>query len=182
MHMATETRPWTRADLERLPDDGNRYEVVRGELFVTPPPSTRHEDLVYVVADILRRYIEPTKLGEVRVGRNAVVYEGSQLEPDILVRTRIVPTPATWDAMPTPFLIVEVLSPSTRRRDLIDKRSLYVDAGVAEYWIVDADTRTIRVVRADTDHVAMESLHWHPAGAAEPLVLDVAAIFGETLG
>jgi Uma2 family endonuclease len=182
MQMATETRPWTRDELERLPDDGNRYEVVRGELFVTPPPSTRHEEIVSVVADILRRYIEPAKLGVVRLGTNAVVLEDSQVEPDILVRARIFPTPATWDGMPTPFLIVEVLSPSTRRRDLVAKRALYLDAGVAEYWIVDAETRTIRVVRPDTDHVALESLHWHPAGATEPLVLDVAAMFREALG
>lgn len=182
MHMATETRPWTRADLERLPDDGNRYEVVRGELFVTPPPSTRHEELVSVIADILRKYIEPTTLGVLRLGKSAVVLEDSQVEPDILVRARIFPTPATWDEMPTPFLIVEVLSPSTRQRDLITKRSLYLDAGVAEYWIVDADTRTIRVIRPDTEDLAIGSLHWHPAGAAAPLVLDVAAMFREVLG
>jgi Uma2 family endonuclease len=181
MHMAVKTRRWTRADLERLPDDGNKYEVVRGELFVTPPPSTRHEELLHVIAGHLRRYVEP-KLGQVHQGRSAVVFEESHAEPDILVRKRVLPLPEKWDEMPIPFLVVEILSKSTKLRDAKAKRLLYLDAGIAEYWIVDGETRSIRVVRKASDDVLTDTLRWHPTGATEPMVLDVAAMFREALG
>ena len=182
MHMAVRTRRWTRADLERLPDDGNRYEVVRGELFVTPAPSPRHEELVYVLAGHLRRYLEPLGIGQVRQAPSALVVEGSEVQPDIMVRAQASPLPDTWDAMPIPLLVVEILSDATQRRDRLAKHTLYVDAGVAEYWIVDGDRRSVRVVRADADVVLAEQIEWRPAGAPVPLVLDIAAMFREALG
>ena len=182
MHMAVRTRRWTRADLVRLPDDGNRYEVVRGELFVTPAPSTYHQAVVDVLSDCLRHYVNALRLGHVAQAPSAVVFEGSEVQPDLLVRARTLPPPATWDEMPVPFLVVEILSRSTRRRDLTAKRSLYLDAGVAEYWIVDLDQRSIRVVRAGAEQLLTETLQWRPVGAAEPLVLDIAAMFREALG
>jgi Uma2 family endonuclease len=182
MQMAIKTRRWTRADLQRMPDDGNRYEVVRGELFVTPAPSTRHQRLVFVLASYLRRYVEPMMLGEVHQAPSAVVFDESEVQPDILVRIPAFPTPATWDEMPVPFLVVEILSKTTRRRDSQEKRSLYLDAGIAEYWIVDGETRSIRIVRKTSDDVLTDALRWHPTGATEPMVLDVAAMFREALG
>ena len=182
MHMATKARPWTRADLERLPDDGNKYEVIRGELFVTPPPSTRHEELLTVLADHLRRYAERAEIGRVYAGKPAMVLDDSHAEPDLLIRRRVVPLPDKWDQMPVPILIVEILSSSTRRRDLIEKKALYLDAGVVEYWIVDGLERSVRVVRADGERVETNSLRWEPAGASDPFVLNVAAYFHEALG
>jgi Uma2 family endonuclease len=65
----------------------------------------------------------------------------------------------------------------------VQKRELYLDAGVPEYWIVDGQQRTIRVVRSGRhDVVTAESLAWHPPGPSEPLVIDVPAFFGEALG
>ena len=64
-------------------------------------------------------------------------------------------------------------------RDDVQK---YLDAGIAEYWIVDGDERSIRVIRHDVDEVLQEILRWHPAGAPEPLMLDIAAMFREALG
>jgi Uma2 family endonuclease len=181
MQMATRQQ-WTRADLERMPDDGNQYEVVRGELFVTPAPAVWHQRLVLVLSRILRRYVEPIGLGEVDQAPSAIVFEDSEVQPDIVVRKEPVSLPKTWAEMPIPFLVVEILSDSTRRRDLVEKRSLYIDAGVTEYWIVDDRTRSIRVVRDDVDQVSTDMLQWRPAGSPEPLVLDVAAVFRDALG
>ncbi len=182
MLMAQQTRVWTRDDLDRLPDDGNSYEVVRGELFVTPPPSSDHQQVIVVLNRILVGYVSAQGIGDVHQPHSIVTFEGSQVEPDLMVRPSIVPAPR-WEQAPVPFLVVEVLSPFTKRRDLVPKRSLYLDAGVAEYWIVDPDRRVIRVVRPDEpDAVAEHSLRWHPSGATEPLVLDVRQLFLDALG
>src|SRR3954469_3613683 len=79
MHMAVTTKRWTRADLEHLPDDGNRYEVVRGELFVTPMPRSAHQQIVYAFAEELGEYARANELGEVHTEPFAVVFEDSQL-------------------------------------------------------------------------------------------------------
>jgi Uma2 family endonuclease len=110
------------------------------------------------------------------------VFEGSEVQPDILVRQPVSPIPDTWDAMPVPFLVVEIASTSTRRRDLQQKRELYLDAGVAEYWIVDDDTRSIRIVRRGEERIERETVQWEPAGAGKAFRLDVAAYFDEATG
>jgi Uma2 family endonuclease len=110
--------------------------------------------------------------------RAVIRFEGSEAEPDLMVRA--VPPGVhghAWEKLPAPLLVVEVLSPTTRRRDLVNKREYYLDAGVGEYWLVDGERREIRVIRRGHDDVmARESLVWRPA--AEPLVLDVTALFG----
>lgn len=182
MLMAQQLRAWTRDDLDRLPEDGNSYEVVRGELFVTPPPSSDHQQVIVELNRLLVGYVASQRIGDVHHPRSVVVFEGSQVEPDLMVRPTVVPAPR-WEEAPVPTLAIEVLSPFTKRRDLVPKRSLYLDAGVAEYWIVDPDRRVVRVVRADEpDAVAEQSLTWHPRGAAEPLVLDVRQLFLDALG
>ena len=88
-----------------------------------------------------------------------------------------------WEAAPTPSLVVEVLSPSTHRRDRVQKRQFYLDAGVATYWIVDQDARTITVVRhEETDLIARETVDWHPAGASAPLTVRLSEVFGASQG
>jgi Uma2 family endonuclease len=182
MHMAQQIRRWTRHDLDRLPDDGNRYEVVHGELFVTPAPRPVHEAIVDALADLLKPYVAAQSLGRVQRSRPAVVIDDSEVEPDIVVRPTIRPLPEKWEDMPAPILVVEVLSDSTYRRDRIAKRKLYLDAGVPEYWMVDGDRRTITIVRPDhPDEIASDRLHWRASGASMPLDLDVAAMFREAL-
>src|SRR5438477_5789670 len=78
MHMAVKARKWTRADLERLPYDGNKYEVIRGELFVTPPPEAEHESIVESVGRRIQPYVWAQKLGQVRFPRSVFVFEGSE--------------------------------------------------------------------------------------------------------
>src|SRR5919204_444109 len=78
----------------------------------------------------------------------------------------VTPPKATWDRAPVPSLVVEVVSASTRRRDHDQKKDLYMDAGVGEYWIVDPERRTITVVRpGEADRVERERVVWTPLGA-----------------
>lgn len=171
------TRPWTLEDLERMPDDGNKYEVVRGELFVTPPPSAPHQDIIARLAHMLDGYVHEEELGWVYQARSVIRRRGSETEPDLFVSQALG---ADWSATPTPSLVVEVLSRATRRRDLDQKKIYYLeDAGVPEYWIIDRESRTVRVARfALDDMVVPDVLEWHPRGAERALRIDLSRLFG----
>ncbi|MEP6729626.1 MAG: Uma2 family endonuclease [bacterium] len=179
MLMATHAKRWTLAELHRLPDDGNKYELVRGELFVTPAPTLDHETILARLTRILDPFVAANNLGLVYHPRAIMRFEGSEVEPDLMVRRQPSARDVEWNNAPTPILLVEVLSDSTRRRDLVSKRQLYLDAGVAEYWIVDPDANSVRVVRnGESDQLAIEQLTWTPAGATRSLVIELRAIFG----
>ena len=182
MHMARATRAWTLDELHRLPEDGNRYELVDGELFVTPAPSPAHEVLALRLREILDPYVRAHQLGDLFGPRSVVQMLGSEVEPDLMLRPTISTVPETWAEMPLPLLVVEVLSRTTWRRDQQQKRGYYHRIGVGEYWIVDRTTRTIRVHTRDNNFVTGTELRWHPAGASEPLVIDVESYFRDALG
>jgi Uma2 family endonuclease len=178
MPMATETKRWTLEELHSLPDDGNKYELVRGELFVTPAPTNDHETITALLTRVLVPYVTAHGLGLVFHARAIMRHDGSEVEPDLMVRQKHVGHQREWDDAPTPILVVEVLSPSTRRRDHGPKRELYLDAGVAEYWIVDPERREVRVVRAGRDdEVVTDAVRWHPREAAAELSIPLDAIF-----
>ncbi len=183
MLMAQATKEWTRGDLARLPDDGNKYEVVLGELFVTPAPRLPHQELIAALGWALMPFVESSHIGRVYQARSVIVFEGSEVEPDLYVRSPTRPPLPTWESAPTPILVVEVLSPATYRRDVGAKRQLYLDAGVPEYWIVDGERRSVLVVRPGAeDHLVTGVLTWSPVGAREGFVLDLPSFFAEVLG
>ena len=172
---------WTLEQLHRLPDDGNRYELVDGGLFVTPPPSVAHEELVAVLAKVLHPYVARWRLGRIYTPHSVIQARGSQAEPDLMVRHPTITD--DWSALTVPIFVAEVASRSTRRRDLGPKRRYYLDLAIPDYWIIDGTTRTIRVVRpGHADVVANDEVIWYPAGSAEPLHVDVAEYFREALG
>jgi Uma2 family endonuclease len=179
MPMATETAEWTIAQRDRLPDDGNKYEVVGGELFVTPSPSRRHQWIADELCDLLKPYVAEHGLGSaLAVNTDVIRGEKDVVVPDVAVYpvTREDPD-GPWSQMPRPILVAEICSPTTWRRDVGPKRDLYVALGVAEYWIVDADERVITVVRAGhADERVSDVLRWHPAGAARPLEIDLRTL------
>ena len=179
MHMATELKRWTLEELHSLPDDGNKYELVRGELFVTPAPTDDHETIAARLSRVLDPFIAANGLGMLYRPRAVMQLEGSQVEPDLMVRQPQASREAKWDGAPLPILIVEILSPYTRRRDRMQKRSFYMDAGVAEYWIVDPEENAITVIRPGAhDVVSRDRFAWAPPGTTATLVVDVASIFG----
>lgn len=183
MLMAQTTDAWTLADLDRLPNDGNKYELVDGELFVTPAPAPQHEVLIARLRKILDRYCEDHGLGRTYGDNAALRTKESELLPDLSVRQEPEIAPTTWAEMPLPILVIEVVSPTTRRRDHEFKRDFYLRIGVPEYWIVDGGKRTIRIVKPNTnDVVAERELTWHPDNATTPLTIDVVAFFHDALG
>jgi len=183
MLMAYTTQAWTIDQLHRLPDDSNRYELLDGELFVTPPPSPSHELLASRLRSLLEPYVRAHQLGDLFGQRAVVRMFNSEVEPDLMLRPSVSMASERWDDLPVPSLVVEVLSPTTSRRDQLQKRAYYLRIGVAEYWIVDGATQTIRVMRAHGDDmVTGTELAWQPVGASDALVMDVGAFFRSALG
>lgn len=176
--MPSPIREWTIEEMERLPDDGNKYEVVHGELFVTPAPTQLHEIVAARLSNVLTPYVARYGLGLVFHPRAVVRFEGSEVEPDLMVRQLPDSPDAPWQDAPTPSLVVEIVSATTRRRDHVHKRALYAEVGIPEYWIVDAGERTVRIVRAGRqDLLATELVEWVPIAGVEALVVRLGEIF-----
>lgn len=176
MAMPMAARKWTLEDLDRLPEDENRYELIDGELFVTPAPTDPHETAAARLTRILDPYVVEQGLGYVYHPRSVVQFEGSQVEPDLMVRQ---PNPhGDWSRAPVPVLVVEILSPSTRKLDLGKKRKYYLRHGVPEYWAVDPERRTITRIRPGmSDVIESEQLTWSPAGVNAPLSFALRDVF-----
>ncbi len=178
-------RDWTADALRALPDDGNRYEIVDGELLVTPAPSLVHQDAVGELLLLLAPYARRNDLhcilapAEVRFSPNRVV------QPDVFVVPFIGGRkPARLDDVHRLILAVEVLSPSSARADRHSKRHLYQSQSVPEYWIVDPANRFVERWRPgdDAPEVLLDSLTWTPREGGEPLVIDLAAYFRRVHG
>jgi Uma2 family endonuclease len=136
-------RPLTRADLEGLPDDGHRYELIDGTLVVSPGPQLPHQDVVGNLFLVLRTAC-PSGLKVVLAPFAVALADDTEVQPDLLVAPR---TQFTRKELPgPPLLAVEVLSPSTRRVDLLLKRDRLQSAGVASYWLVDPDEPSVTVL------------------------------------
>ena len=174
------TKPWTLEEVHRLPDDGNKYELVHGELFVTPPPNNVHETVLARLIRVLVPYVDAHHLGLVYPGTPAVRLQGSEVLPDLIVRAEAPEVYNDWENAPTPLLVVEVLSDSTRRRDLNQKRRFYMDdVRVAEYWVIDPERRTVTIVQPGrADRIADTVLRWHPDGAVTPMEIGNEELFG----
>ncbi len=178
MSMPSPVREWTIEEMERLPDDGNKYEVVHGELFVTPAPTQIHEIVAARLSNVLAPYVARHGLGLVFRPRSVIRFEGSEVEPDLMVRELPDPSNERWEDAPTPSLVVEIVSATTRRRDHVHKRALYAEVGIPEYWIFDAGARAARIVRAGReDLVATDLIEWAPLVGAQPLVIRLEEIF-----
>ena len=177
---------WTVEQLHALPDDGNRYEVVDGELLVTPAPSWLHQGAVGELYVLLREYARQHGLHCVMAPADVAFSRTDVVEPDVFVTPRRIDgaLPRDFDDVRHLVLAVEVLSPSSIRADRHVKRRLYQRERVDEYWVVDASHRVVERWRPETEvpDVLAESLAWAPAAGAEPLVIDLAAYFRRVHG
>jgi Uma2 family endonuclease len=158
--MPTTARRYTVDEVLAFPDDGNRYEVIHGELFVTPAPRLHHQAVLRELHWHLMRYLDGLGLRHTVFWAPADIMWGEDtlVQPDLFV----VPpheVSAEWKTIKTLLLAVEALSPSSRRADRITKRRLYQEQKVGTYWIVDPEAGVIEV--------------WHPGDEAPELVTGV---------
>jgi Uma2 family endonuclease len=176
--MAIQARRWTLDEVHALPDDGNKYELIHGDLLVTPAPTPRHEGIATRLREMITRFVAEQRLGIV-YGPRAVIRIGRvvEVEPDLHVRAPIDER-VDWEHQPLPILVVEVLSRGTRHTDLTRKRDVYLAAGIMEYWTIDPDARALTVHRPERESRALtDEVHWRPPGTSSPLRIHVPSLF-----
>lgn len=185
MGMPEATTRWTREMVLALPDDGNRYELVDGELLVTPPPTPRHQRAVAGLLERLQPYVRRNRLGVLFFSPADIELEpGEVMQPDLfLAPVEGGRGPGEWQDIRSLLLAVEVLSPSTARYDRQIKRRRFQRARVPEYWIVDLDARIVERWRPDDarPEVTSETLIWQLSPSVVPLEIDLPGLFAESL-
>jgi Uma2 family endonuclease len=155
-----ESLRFTYEDYARLPDD-RRYEVIDGELFLTPAPTPYHQLVKQRIEQFLLKHVESRGLGQVLDAPcDVVLSRFDVLQPDIFFvssgRLAVIGEKYISDA---PDLVVEVLSPGTRKRDRVFKSKRYARFGVREMWIADPDKKTIEVLVNTEKAFRREGLH-----------------------
>ena len=138
----------TWQDVQQLPDDGNRHEAIGGEAYMTATPVIRHQLISHRLEVALDRILVESGMGLVMSAPVGVEFPatGEGVQPDIVfvARSRSAIIGEDW-IRGAPDLVVEILSPSTARRDRGIKLRLYERQGVEEYWIVDLDAEAVEV-------------------------------------
>jgi Uma2 family endonuclease len=173
---------WTRAEVLALPVDGKRYELVDGELLVSPTPRFRHQFVVQRLNRLIEDYVDRHQLGMTFcVPGDLSLDSGQVVQPDLFVlKGPLDPMRTSWDEVGIPLLAVEVLSPSTARHDRIVKRGAYQRAGVSVYWIVDLDAQLVEVwtPEAASPVIVTDELEWQPDATVEALRIGVGRVVG----
>ncbi len=159
-HVALGSTKLTYDDLVLFPDDGKRHELVDGEHFMTPAPGTGHQWVAQRLNALLYQFVEANGLGRVYFAPlDVVLTRHDVVEPDLLFvskqRLGIITAPNIQGA---PDLVVEILSPTSRRHDEVRKLALYDRAGVTEYWLVDPEAETVKAFRRQGAHFGRPEL------------------------
>jgi len=172
---------YTAEEVRRFPDDRLRYEVVRGELFVTPAPGTPHQRAVRELSATLQSYLAAHDLGEALPAPFEVEFtEDSAVQPDVIAILAPQQSRLTTKRLyGPPALVIEIVSYSSKRTDRLQKRQLYQEEGVPEYWVVDLEQRHVERWRpGDTaPDVVSGELVWHPDARTPPLTLELPRLF-----
>lgn len=146
MTVVTAKKKYTYKDYLNIPDD-KRYELIGGELMMTPSPIPYHQWISKNIEYEIERFVREKKLGKVfDAPCDVYLDEENVVQPDILFisqeRTHII---GKNNIQGAPDLVIEILSESTAYTDLMKKKRLYAKSGVKEYWIVDPDGKTIEI-------------------------------------
>ena len=189
MAMPAAQRRWSAREVRQLiaesPLATPRYELVDGELLVTPSPNEPHQRAVGLLLLALHKWLEHNPIGQAYTSPFDV-----ELEPDTIVQPDVFvlsmrEVECVRREMPARELLVaaEVLSPTSSRGDRVTKRTLY-GRRVPEYWIVDLDARIVERwrVHAEQPEVVISTLEWRPTGTAELFFLDLPAYFAAVFG
>lgn len=143
---------WTYDDFLALPDDGNRYEVIEGVLYVSPPPSVPHQRRLTNLCRRVGNFVKHEQLGELFVSPIALLMPNARpVQPDAFFvardSARVVETEQYLEGVPD--LVVEAASPSSAGYDRREKQDAYARAGVPEYWILHPVDMTIELLRLE---------------------------------
>ena len=140
----------TYDDFVKFPDDGKRHELVNGEHYVTPSPNANHQRISMNLSVLLGAFVRTQRLGQLFAAPFDVLFSDFDVvEPDLVfvATARQAQVLTAAHIRGAPDLVVEIGSPSTRKRDETIKRRLYERFGVTEYWVVDPELDTIKVYR-----------------------------------
>ena len=176
--MTTTGDVWTYAEYCRLPDDGNKYEVLDGEVLMCPAPGTRHQHVATNLFFEVRGHVIKHSLGVILWDVDLLFVDGQFLRPDWL----FVPA-SRRDGITdrgvemAPDLVVEVLSPSSRKNDLVKKPRRYRDFGVPEMWVADPVRNLVHRFTAPGEDVVRDVLAWRPPSGGPDLEIDLAKVF-----
>jgi Uma2 family endonuclease len=187
MAMPAHHTDWTVDMVRALPDDGNRYEVIDGELFVTPSPNPVHQRAVRELLYLVGPYATAQGIGDTLMGPADVVVYGPRkfVQPDVFVVPLVHGAVArSWTEVGRLILVVEVVSPSTARTDRGRKLELYQEKAVPEYWIIDVEARQVERWRPNdiAAEILIETLEWSPEASTAPLTIALPAYFDRALG
>ena len=184
MGMAAPLKSYTADMVRQLNDQINwrwpRYEVVDGELLVTPAPSKPHQRVAGRLFVALSQYLGDEPVGEAFAAPADISWGPKKLvQPDVFVVPMAEARTPEWTDVRHLLLAIEVLSPGSRRADRVVKRLLYQREGVPLYWVVDADAHAIAVwtPEARAPRIERETLVWHPVGASAPFMHSVGELF-----
>ena len=183
----TQKKPFTYQDYLNLPEDGNRYQVINGELVMAPSPLPLHQIVSGELFLSIGNYVKDKKLGMVfSAPLDVVLSEDNVLQPDILFiskeRQQIITDKNIAGA---PDLVIEILSPATAYYDLFDKKEIYQKFGVKEYWIVDPMRRWMELYHLQKGQFELIQ-HLEKTGSVKSRVLqnfklNLEEIFKETV-
>ncbi len=159
MTTAIKFTPFTSADLELMPDDGKRYEIIEGELYVSRQPTTEHQYTCTRLCHFLDEWNDQTNQGVVLIAPGLIFAEDDDVAPDVIwiSKERLDQAlDAAGHLHVAPELVIEVLSlgAANQRRDREIKLKLYSRRGVGEYWIVDGLRRQVEVYRREQGALA----------------------------
>lgn len=184
MGMPATARQCTAEEARALQDESRawpRYELIDGELLVTPAPRVAHQRAVSALERCLYQYVSRERLGEVLHSPADIELElGTIIQPDVFV------VPITggkrareWTDVSQLLLACEILSPTTVRYDRVVKRRFFSRVAVGEYWVVDLDAEIVERSRPPDERVEIvtDELVWLPPGAAAPFSLDLPRFF-----
>ena len=155
------TLRWTSKDLEMLPDDGKRYEIVDGELYVSKQPHYHHQRVCVRLTTLLEVWSQQTKAGEANFAPGLIFADDEDVAPDVTWisrERRATALHADGQLHAAPALVVEVLSPGVinERRDREFKLRLYSRRGVEEYWVVSWQEHRIEIYRREKAMLKLE--------------------------
>lgn len=178
MGMAISVPRYTVDDLERLPEDGNRHELLDGLLLVTPAPTAAHQIVTSRLQFILSAAVQSPGYANVVSPGAVSVPPLTQLQPDLLVYPARFGPAIEWAKVTEHWLAVEVLSRSSRTYDREFKRDAYFALGLQRVWLVDIPRRSVEVWRSPTSHDTVHDvLRWHVPALDLVVPVDLAQVF-----